>query len=154
MSSLFDNLSNNGQNQVNVITSKINPTKYEILIPFIDKDLQIQFRESFSSQWKFLLNNSVDKAQEAWWTSFFYTELIDSQHTIFADYGNQWSINPKKLCMNLDNKCLTLTQDNKKYLVATIEYIPQRLMHLLSWLSVIGLLATFLLLKLKKYQVD
>jgi hypothetical protein len=129
----------------NLTFTEINPTKYLVLLPFVDEMLDLQFRESYSSQWKVELVSPKSPLDALpWWQSFTYPTLEESGHALFGGYANQWQINPAKWCTKAGAACATIEKNGSKYLVTMIEYVPQRLLYLLSWLC-FGLTALLIL---------
>ena len=129
----------------NLTFTKLNPTKYLVLLPLLDETLDLQFRESYASQWKVELVSPKSPLDALpWWQSFTYPTLEESEHALFGGYANQWQINPAKWCTKAGAACATIEKNGSKYLVTMIEYVPQRLLYLLSWLC-FGLTALLIL---------
>lgn len=91
--------------------TKVDPTKYKVTINNMTKPTILVFSENFEKGWKMYGKNN--------------TYLPETQHFFVNGYANAWYLTPKDL-------------DGKNQSEFVIEYVPQRLLYLGQFISIVA----------------
>jgi len=158
---------------------KINSVKYKVIIPNLNDVTDLEFRQSFDSQWKLYINSANNNAEikekdynyyksanayenKSFGKFFGFEDLtflfkgskFDKYHTIVDDYANSWKIDPEFIKSNYSDKYYKVNPDGSIRLEFTIYYKPQIYFEVGFVIVVLALIAlcTCLLKKHKKMK--
>jgi len=136
--------------------TKTNPTKYKVNISNVKTDQDIQFLDSFHSQWNLYLNpiksnskdcnviqeyNNEDKnIKECEHTQKFFEgeelsylwkqPVFEDSHKFVYDYANQWTIDPEYIKANFDKSYYKENPDGSIDIELTLYFKPQSYFYL------------------------
>lgn len=126
---------------------KVSPIKYKIIIPNLSEVTNLEFHQSFDSQWKLYISSvnddvEIEKQDFNYYKStnvyesksygkFFELEDLaflfkgsrfDSYHTMAENYANSWKIDPEFIKSNFPEKYYKVNPDGSIRLEFTVYY--------------------------------
>jgi hypothetical protein len=118
----------NGAN-ASIISEKINPSQYRILINNSPAKIIFVFSQSYHEQWKLYLKNKDGK--NAFFDTWFMRPLSEQKvrHFMTNGYANSWELDTQKICENEKNKCQQ-NKDGSWNLEIILDFWPQRITYL------------------------
>lgn len=108
----------------NIQSTKINPTKYHVIVTNAQNSFPLIFSETFHRNWKLFPEGSKNPYPE-------------KSHFVVNGYANAWTIEPGRKGENME---------------FTIEFLPQRLFYIGSIISIVALLTLLSFMAFVKFK--
>ena len=140
---IFSYAKTNSRDQNYLEFTQINPTKFRIMVPLLQTDINIIFRESFSDGWQLYISGpqkSLQQLMSHWWATFFLRNLTETDHRRLDSFANMWTINPSRECQKFN--CEIVQMPSGKYIALFVEFLPQKIvfLYISTWILLLFIL--------------
>ena len=113
------------------------------MVPLLQTDINIIFRESFSDGWQLYISGpqkSLQQLMSHWWATFFLRNLTETDHRRLDSFANMWTINPSRECQKFN--CEIVQMPSGKYIALFVEFLPQKIvfLYISTWILLLFIL--------------